>query len=164
MQINELKKFLDQFHNESLRLFPNVQLKWLTDTTGIDGLWLDRVDAPLKNRHGVYIFITRDSKVLYIGKAQADNQDICGRVWAHVKTPNKDRDATATRENIIIYPNNEWREHTAERSDQLIAGGRFLIWAAAIEPFHFAGLYEIAGLLFHKEKDGILPRYNKQLG
>lgn len=164
MQINELKKLLNQFHNETLRLFPNVQLEWLTDTAGIKGGWLDKFDAPLKNRHGVYIFTSRDSKILYIGKAQADNQDICGRVWDHVQKPSRERNASTTRENMIIYPDNKWKEHEAERQDQLIAGGRFLIWAAAIEPFHFAGLYEIAGLLFHKEKDSILPRYNKQLG
>ncbi|MGH8363171.1 MAG: hypothetical protein ACRESQ_07455 [Gammaproteobacteria bacterium] len=164
MKIDELKNCLDQFQRETYKLFPSVKLVWITDANGIDGRWLDRDDGMLKNSHGVYVFTTCDSDILYIGKAQEQNSDILGRVWAHVKTPSSKRKDSTTRENIVIYPNNEWRDTEVECRDQLITYGRFVVWAVAIQPFHYAALFEIASLLFHNEKDGKLPPYNKQLG
>jgi len=164
MKLDTLKDYLHQFHSGTQQLFPNVKMNWLTKTEGIDGRWLDERDHLLKNKQGVYIFTTVTSDILYIGKAQESNSDICGRVWAHISTPSTERKASTTRENMIIYPGNKWINNVEERDDPVIGSGQFRIWAVAIEPSRYAALYEIAGLLFHQEAEDSLPRYNARLG
>ena len=161
MHLSTLRDALSQFERAVRAVISVECAAWIPS---IDARWLDQRDGAIHGRFGVYVYATQDGEVIYIGKAQetAINQ----RVWAHLRTPCREREKSLDRLGLKLYPQHEWRnvEESLVAIANVVERGEVTIEALELRPNYVAGLFECFALTFCQLTEGRLPPFNRKLG
>lgn len=122
------------------------------------GNWTDKENMPIPvkgdnvgNKSGIYLFLTEDGTVLYIGKATKNN--LHERVWGHIQTPEE-----SELKGWMIFPKNRFSKETDNEYNEIIKNGKIRIGIVEIQPSEVSSLVEVYLQTIH------LPPLCKQIG
>lgn len=154
MDYLKLKTFLNDFSKHLKKINSNIKMIY-SEPYHIKTQWSESI--PFCEDNGIYLYVTKDNEILYIGKGNPKNGGGIGkRSSKHLGTFDKEKK---------IFSYHQWIDDNiiTESIKNIIAEGDFILYTVKINPEYFSSLVEKYALTLVKDKLGHLPPLNKDL-
>ncbi len=154
MDYLKLKTFLNDFSKHLKIINSDIQMIY-SEPYHIKTQWNESI--PFCDNNGIYLYVTKDNEILYIGKGEQKNGGGIGnRSWSHLGRHIKD---------VKMFPYHQWiNDNNIEASIRnIITEGDFFLYTVKINPEYFSSLVEKYALTLVKDNLRHLPPLNTDL-